>query len=101
MFPSTNRQLKSELETGFCQRVANSATIAEEHVQSGTVQMNLPFRLHHIGFVVPTLDAGQAIFRALGFEEIGPVYSDSVQKVTVQFIRPGTDAEIELIVPAG
>ena len=63
--------------------------------------MNLPFRLHHVGFVVPTLEAGQANFRALGFDDIGPAYSDPVQKVTVQFIRPGTDAQIELIVPAG
>jgi methylmalonyl-CoA/ethylmalonyl-CoA epimerase len=61
--------------------------------------LHLPFRLHHIGFVVPTLDAGRAIFQAFGFDVGTPVHTDPVQRVHVQFIKPGADALIELIAP--
>ena len=57
--------------------------------------MKLLFKLHHIGFVVPTLDAGQAMFRPLGFDVDTAAYSDPVQKVTVQFIRPSAEVLIE------
>jgi len=40
------------------------------------------------------------MFRAMGFNNIGPAYMDPVQKVTVQFIQPAADVQIELIVPA-
>jgi methylmalonyl-CoA/ethylmalonyl-CoA epimerase len=71
--------------------------------RTDTLQMmpsKLPFRLHHIGFVVPTLDAGQAMFRIMGFDVSAPAYTDPVQKVTVQFIQPASDVLVELIAPA-
>jgi methylmalonyl-CoA/ethylmalonyl-CoA epimerase len=58
------------------------------------------FRLHHIGFVVPSLDAGHAIYAILGFDVGAPSFTDPIQKVTVQFIRAGGDVTIELIVPS-
>ena len=67
---------------------------------AGASATSLPFRLHHIGFVVPTLDAGQAMFRSLGFRVDTPAYNDPIQKVTVQFIEPGNGVWIELIAPA-
>ena len=76
----------------------HAISMSSENV--GTSSSNLPFRLHHIGFVVPTLEAGQSMFRSLGFPVDTPKYNDPVQKVTVQFIRPGSDVLIELIAPA-
>ena len=58
------------------------------------------FRLHHIGFVVPSLDAGHALFAALGFDASSPSFTDPIQRVTVQFIQSGRDVSIELITPA-
>jgi methylmalonyl-CoA/ethylmalonyl-CoA epimerase len=59
----------------------------------------VPFRLHHIGFVVPSLDAGRAIFSNLGFDVTTPEYTDAIQRVSVQFIKPATEVFIELIAP--
>jgi methylmalonyl-CoA/ethylmalonyl-CoA epimerase len=61
---------------------------------------NQQFRLHHIGLVVPSLEAGHAILGALGFDVGSPSFADPIQKVTVQFIKAGGDASIELIAPA-
>src|SRR5262249_44222506 len=58
------------------------------------------FRLHHIGFVVRSLEAGHVMFLALGFDVSTPSFTDPIQKVTVQFIRAASDVTIELIVPA-
>jgi methylmalonyl-CoA/ethylmalonyl-CoA epimerase len=57
------------------------------------------FRLHHIGFVVPSLDVGRTIFSNLGFDVTTPEYTDPIQRVSVQFIKPATDVLIELIAP--
>ena len=76
-----------------------SSSVAISMENASTVPLKLPFRLHHIGFVVPTLDAGHSMFRALGFTVDTPEYNDPVQKVTVQFIRPGSEVLIELIAP--
>ncbi len=59
----------------------------------------LRFQLHHVGFVVPTLPIGHAMFGALGFDVNTAAFSDPVQHVTVQFIYPLRDVAIELIAP--
>jgi methylmalonyl-CoA/ethylmalonyl-CoA epimerase len=60
---------------------------------------NQHFHLHHIGLVVPSLEAGHAILGALGFDVGAPTFADPIQKVTVQFIDAGGDVSIELIAP--
>ena len=61
---------------------------------------NQQFRLHHIGFVVPSLDVGQAMFSALGFDVSSPNFSDQIQRVVVQFIQMAGGVSVELIAPA-
>ena len=56
-------------------------------------------RLHHVGVVVRKLEDGRRSYERLGFSDRSPVYRDSVQRVAVQFIRLGTDVQIELIEP--
>ena len=58
------------------------------------------FRLHHIGFVVPSLADGHAVFSALGFDVSSPSFTDPIQRVTVQFIQMAGGVSIELISPA-
>lgn len=56
-------------------------------------------RLHHVGIAVNSLQEGRRSYERLGFTDRSPVYRDSVQGVAVQFIRPSSDVQIELIEP--
>jgi len=57
------------------------------------------FRLHHVGIVVPSLQQGRDWYASLGFVTDTTVYVDPIQRVSVQFIRPGADVLIELVEP--
>jgi len=60
-----------------------------------------PTRLHHIGFVVASIDAALPGFiEALGASWSGEIFTDAHQKVKITFLatRPG-DAQIELVEP--
>jgi methylmalonyl-CoA/ethylmalonyl-CoA epimerase len=62
---------------------------------------DLPFRFHHVGFVVASIEASMPGFlRSLGGAWDGQVFADPLQKVKVAFLvtRPG-DAQIELVEP--
>jgi methylmalonyl-CoA/ethylmalonyl-CoA epimerase len=61
-----------------------------------------PLRLHHIGFVVPSIEAAvQGFICTLGANWNGRIFFDPNQNVRVTFIctRPN-DAQIELVEPA-
>jgi methylmalonyl-CoA/ethylmalonyl-CoA epimerase len=62
-------------------------------------QLNHSFRLHHIGFVVPSLAVGHSFYAPLGIDCSTAAYTDPVQKVEVQFLQPNADVAIELIAP--
>jgi methylmalonyl-CoA/ethylmalonyl-CoA epimerase len=60
-------------------------------------------RLHHVGFVVPSIDAGiEGFKRSLGAHWDGLIFHDPIQKVRVTFIytQGSSDACIELVEPA-
>ena len=60
-------------------------------------------RLHHVGFVVPSIDAEiEGFKRSLGAGWDGVIFDDPVQKVRVTFIQThqSSDARIELVEPA-
>jgi methylmalonyl-CoA/ethylmalonyl-CoA epimerase len=62
-----------------------------------------PLRLHHIGYVVASIDVAMPGFvRSLGANWDGQVFHDPHQKVKVAFLttRP-EDAQVELVEPAG
>jgi len=62
-----------------------------------------PLRLHHVGFVVASIEAAAPGFaRSMGAEWDGQIIHDPLQKVRVIFLttRAG-DPQIELIEPAG
>jgi methylmalonyl-CoA/ethylmalonyl-CoA epimerase len=62
-----------------------------------------PLRLHHMGYVVASIDAAMPGFvRSLGATWNGRVFHDHNQKVSVAFLttRP-EDAQVELVEPAG
>lgn len=60
-------------------------------------------RLHHIGYVVSSIDQVVASFvESVNGSWDGAVYHDPIQKVRVTFIdTPGTTVQIELVEPAG
>ena len=59
-------------------------------------------RLHHIGFVVRSIEAAAPDFiGSLGAAWDEVIYHDPLQKVRVTFLQPGTGAAIELVEPAG
>jgi methylmalonyl-CoA/ethylmalonyl-CoA epimerase len=62
-----------------------------------------PLRLHHVGFVVGDINASMHAFVAsLGAQWDGSVFRDEFQKVSVAFlVTAATDAQIELVEPAG
>lgn len=59
-------------------------------------------RLHHVGFIVASIDATAGSFaRSLNGSWGGEVFHDPIQKVAVTFLSsPGTDVQIELVEPA-
>jgi methylmalonyl-CoA/ethylmalonyl-CoA epimerase len=60
-----------------------------------------PPRLHHIGFVVTSIDASaQGFMRCLGASWTGEIFEDPHQKVKVAFltVAPG-EAQVELVEP--
>ncbi len=60
-------------------------------------------RLHHIGFVVASIqESGQSFALGLGADWDGNIVLDPIQKVRVTFLqgRSGTDPLIELVEPA-
>jgi len=65
--------------------------------------MALPLRLHHLGFVVASIDRAMLGFvRSLAAERDGQVFADPLQKVKVAFLSTRTDdPQIELVEPAG
>jgi methylmalonyl-CoA/ethylmalonyl-CoA epimerase len=66
--------------------------------------MNPSTRLHHVGFVVPSISDGVGDFRkCTGADWDGEVFHDPLQKAKVTFLRTpcASDALIELVEPAG
>jgi methylmalonyl-CoA/ethylmalonyl-CoA epimerase len=65
--------------------------------------VQLPQRLHHIGFVIASIEASAASFiQTLGANWTGEIFHDPIQKVKVAFFStPASDAQIELVEPAG
>ena len=58
--------------------------------------------LHHIGIVVPEIEAAIGFYEGLGFSREGSVVADPVQKVKIQFMRDAAEASrIELLEPSG
>jgi methylmalonyl-CoA/ethylmalonyl-CoA epimerase len=60
-------------------------------------------RLHHVGFVVPSIEAGiEGFTRSLGAHWDGLIFHDPIQKVKVTFLQTqySSDASIELVEPA-
>lgn len=61
-------------------------------------------RLHHVGFVVPSIQAAIMDFKhSLSAEWNGHIFHDRLQKVNVTFLQttvPG-DAKVELVEPGG
>jgi methylmalonyl-CoA/ethylmalonyl-CoA epimerase len=76
-------------------------------MNNGSVQFPQPagcIRLHHIGFVVASIDEGAETFaRSLGATWDGRVVFDPLQKVRVAFLQGAnaTDSLIELVEPGG
>jgi len=62
-----------------------------------------PLRLHHVGFVVASIEAAMPGFaRSLAAEWNGEIIHDPLQKVKVAFLTTSVgDAQIELVEPAG
>lgn len=63
-----------------------------------------PLKLHHIGFVVPSIqESGKSFGLALGATWDGNVVFDPIQKVRVTFLQGNspTDPLIELVEPGG
>jgi methylmalonyl-CoA/ethylmalonyl-CoA epimerase len=59
-------------------------------------------RLHHIGFVVASIEASVPGFlRSLGATWNGHIVADPIQKVKVAFIVPPSDLQIELVEASG
>ncbi len=65
--------------------------------------MALPLRLHHLGFVVTSIESAMPGFvRSLAAEWDGRVFADPLQKVKVAFLSTrADDPQIELVEPAG
>jgi len=60
-------------------------------------------RLHHIGFVVPSIDESIDEFRALfGSIQVSPTFVDPIQRAKVIFLLPeqANGTQIELVEPA-
>ena len=65
--------------------------------------MPSPLRLHHVGYVVASIEASMPGFvRSLAAQWDGRIIADPLQKVKVAFLttRP-EDAQVELVEPAG
>src|SRR5271154_4350078 len=63
-----------------------------------------PVKLHHIGFIVPSIpDSGKSFCLALGLTWDENVVFDPIQKVRVTFLQGNspTDPLIELVEPGG
>ena len=62
-----------------------------------------PLRLHHIGYVVASIDVAMPGFvRSLGASWNGQVFHDPNQKVKVAFLTTrAEDARVELVEPVG
>jgi len=66
--------------------------------------MNQSTRLHHVGFVVPSISDGVEGFReCMGADWDREIFHDPLQKAKVTFLRTPcpSDALIELVEPAG
>lgn len=66
--------------------------------------MNQSTRLHHVGFVVPSISDGVEGFRrSMGLDWDKEIFHDLLQKAKVTFLRTPclNDALIELVEPAG
>lgn len=58
----------------------------------------MEFKVHHIGYAVPTISSAMVEFAALGWESVGGVTDDVERKVSIQFMRLG-GVVIELVAP--
>jgi methylmalonyl-CoA/ethylmalonyl-CoA epimerase len=58
--------------------------------------------LHHVGFVVSSIDgSANSFLRSLNGTWDGEIFHDPLQRVKVAFLStPGTDVQIELVEPA-
>ena len=56
------------------------------------------FKVHHVGYAVPTIEVARTEFGALGWTAVGGVTDDAERKVRIQFMRLG-DALVELVAP--
>lgn len=67
------------------------------------VPAHIPFRLHHVGFLVKDIPASAALFSSrLGYQVESDVIEDPVQTAVVQFLRlPGGASWLELVAPNG
>lgn len=60
------------------------------------------YRLHHVGIVVPSLEAVMAPYAgAFDFQETTLPFDDKAQRVRVAFVRVGDDTWLEFIEPVG
>jgi methylmalonyl-CoA/ethylmalonyl-CoA epimerase len=58
------------------------------------------YKLHHVGVVVRSLEAGLELFSLFGAKAVTPRFHDPLQEVHLQFVSAQGDVLIELIEPA-
>ena len=58
----------------------------------------MTFKIHHVGYAVPSIEAARTEFAALGWEVCGSVTDDQLRKVRIQFMRMDGHV-IELVAP--
>ena len=58
----------------------------------------MEFKVHHVGYAVPAIEAAISEFGALGWTIVGGVTDDMERKVRIQFMQLG-GAVIELVAP--
>ena len=58
----------------------------------------MTFKVHHVGYAVPSIERAVSEFEVLGWCVSGDVTEDALRKVRIQFMRLGDDV-VELVAP--
>ena len=58
----------------------------------------MTFKVHHVGYAVPSIERAVSEFEALGWCVCGGVTDDVLRKVRIQFMRLGSNV-VELVAP--
>ena len=59
----------------------------------------MEYKIEHIGYLTISIETTVAVFKSLGYSQVGCVINDDTQKTTICFIHKAGETPIELVQP--